>query len=97
MELWHIARFDTTQRYYLQSLSRKKEAAVYHWISNRYRAMFFYSELSIGGYINTYMNTPRSDIELGIVCFRNGKEIDTVAIGEFGARYRRALHQVILT
>ena len=97
MELWYIARFDIeTPRYYLQRLSSEGRMGVYHWISNRYRAMFFNSELSVGGYINTYMPVPRN-IDLGIVCFKNGEEDEMVPLDEFSQKYTLILRQVIFT
>ena len=98
MELWYIARFDIeTPRYYLQRLSSEGKMGVYHWIPNRYHAMFFNSELSVGGYINTYMPIPRNNIDLGIVRFKNGEEDETVPLDEFSQKYALILHQVILT
>ena len=97
MELWYIAWSSITQRYYLQRASRNKDVGVYHWIGNRYRAMFFYSELSIGGYINTYMASRRDNTDLGVICFKNGKESQIIPILDFGDRYQKALYRIVLT
>jgi len=98
MELWYIARFDIeSSLYYLQRLSSNSEMYIYHWISNRYRAMFFYSELSLGGYINTYMSIPRENIKMRIICFKNGEENKSIPFLEFNKNYTNILHNIIST